>query len=487
MTGAARKLVLPAFVLTETASADDAEAVEVRVPQSDRTEGAAYHVCPKRIAQTGERRDGKPTWVKHQFNRYPVVLDSDGVPWAEANIYILSRLEQTLAPSMDPYAAIAEDLADYRQFLDETGLDWTSFPRDQQQRPTYRYSGHLKYALHAGEVAPGSAKRRMGTVLGLYRWLMSEGVLVPENPPWRAGERFITFKDVHGFKQSKTVVTSDISIKTPVQQNPYDGCIVDGGTLRPLPPEEQEWLVEALIAAGNPEMTFIHLSSLRAGARIQTVLTLKVRHVLTDTTAMADAQEIRIPVGPGTGVDTKYDKRQVLHFPVSLYRQLQAYARSTRAKKRRERAVGGDTVDQYLFLSAKGAPLYYSKEDNRAFDPLNKLRHAKKGGAVRQFITEHVIPYVQAKHAPRFHYKVHDLRATFGMNLTDHQLKLVASGDVTLHQAREFVKTRMGHASAATTDRYLQYRDNLKLVRHTADGYADHLTELGARVLQGVL
>lgn len=56
-----------------------------------------------------------------------------------------------------------------------------------------------------------------------------------------------------------------------------------------------------------------------------------------------------------------------------------------------------------------------------------------------------------------------------------------------MHQAREFVKTRMGHASAATTDRYLQYRDNLKLVRHTADGYADHLTELGALVMQGLL
>ena len=58
--------------------------------------------------------------------------------------------------------------------------------------------------------------------------------------------------------------------------------------------------------------------SLLTGARIQTVLTLKVRHALFD---LADSRspELRLPVGPGTGVNTKNDKRVVLVFPAWSY------------------------------------------------------------------------------------------------------------------------------------------------------------------------
>jgi hypothetical protein len=72
------------------------------------------------------------------------------------------------------------------------------------------------------------------------------------------------------------------------------------------------------------------------------------------------------------------------------------------------------------------------------------------------------------------------------MNLTDVQLGLVAKGEVTLHEAREFVKTRMCHESSATTDRYLQYRNNLKLVRSVGAAYDNHLRYLAERALEDI-
>jgi hypothetical protein len=432
------------------------------------------------------RRDGKPRWIKHRFNLFPIVLDSQGVPWAEANVYLLSRLENVLHPVMTTYAGVADDLGTYRAFLDEHEIDWMAFPVQKLARPTYRFNGHLKMIVAAGEIAPATAKRRMSTVVAFYRWLISEGVLTPGNAPWKESDRFVQYQNREGFKKSLTVTVTDLRVKTPRQDDPYDGQIEDGGRLRPLSRQEQEWLVDALIALGNTEMTLIHLFSLLTGARIQTTLTLRARHAWLEIDDEASG-EIALPVGPGTGIDTKRDKRQVLHVPTWFYQMLKTYAASDRARERRGRAVGGDHPDQYLFLSQRGAPLYRSKADAQAFDEDNRLHHQKVGQGVRQFIAERVNPLVRERHAtPGFSYQFHDTRATAGMNWTDRQLLLVSQGQATLHEAREFVRVRMGHDSSAVTDRYLRYRQNLKLVRHIATEHETHLRLLSARAMEGL-
>jgi hypothetical protein len=425
--------------------------------------------------------------VPARFNLFPLVLDSNGAPWAEAVLYILSRLEDQIRPNMTTNSIIADDLAAYRQFLDEEGIDWMDFPAQKLRRPTYRFNSRLKLLIRIREIAAGTAKRRMSSVVGFYRWLAQDGLFKPAHEPWREADRYVQYKDSQGIEKVKRVATTDLSIHVPQQYDPYDETLDDGAKLRPLPLEEQEWLINALQVFGNTEMTLIHLMSLLTGARIQTVLTFRVRHTalnLDDVTATT----LRFPVGPGTGIDTKYDKRMVLHIPVWFYRQLQIYARSERARMRRSRADGGDTEDQYLFLSRRGAPLYEGKETAQEFDESNKLRYQKIGQAVRQFIYERVTPYIRKKYnVPKFRYRFHDLRATAGMNWTDHQLKLVGEGKTTLHAAREFVKTRMGHESSAVTDRYLQYRGNLKLVRWAEESHETHLQQLARKALEGAL
>lgn len=474
---AAKKILLPRFKLTELAEAVAPSAVLVNLL------GKEYHVRPKHLSGTESGGvDGKPRWMCPQFNLLPLILDGNEIPWAEANVYLLARVESSYAPAMSSYASIADSLAAFRRFLDESGVDWTHFPAHKLRRPTYRYRGHLQLEVEAGRVEATTARRRMSAVISFYSWLQEEGVLTLDNPAWKNADRYIELKDARGFKFSKKVTTTDVSFRVSKQGDPYDGKIDDGGKLRPLSGEEQVWLIEALHELGNTEMTLIHLCGLLTGARIQSILTLRVRHVMLELDAAAST-ELRFSIGPGTGIDTKNNKQLVLHMPVWFYDLLRTYARSERAKLRRTRAVGGDTDDQYLFLSVRGAPLYRSKAEAQSYNDSNELRYEKSGQGVRQFIAEKVIPFVREKfNTPSFSYQFHDTRATYGMNLTDNQLARVARGEITLHEAREFVKTRMGHESSAVTDRYLKFRGNLKFVRAVESQYAKALRELAERV-----
>lgn len=484
----AKKIHLPRLVLTETCEATDPEAIQVKIGGSPITSGDTYYVRPKQVARSGGRRDGKPIWGGQRINLFPLVMDSHGIPWAEANIYILSRLQNAVAPKMSTYSSISADLVAYRQFLDEEPeIDWLHFPSQKLNRPTYRYNGSLRFSVSSDEISAKTANRRMGTVIAFYRWLKQEGVLNIENPAWEESDRYIKFKNDLGFNLTKKVVTTDISIKIPKNKDPYDGMIDDGGKLRPLPTEEQEWLIDALLSSGNTEMTLIHLFGLLTGARIQTILTFRVCHV---NKALADENqsEVRVPVGPGTKIDTKFGKQAVLRIPSWFYQMLYTYAHSNRAKKRRLAASGGDTDNQYLFLSMKSAPLYSSGEDVLSYNDANELRHVKNGQGVRQFIKEETIPFIRKKYGVKdFHYKFHDTRATYGMNLTDTQLKLVAEGKITLFEAREFIKSCMWHESSATTDKYLQFRKNLAQVRAVESEHEDHLKSLTQRAMDGVL
>jgi integrase len=482
MTG--RKTLLPSFIITEVTGPDDPSAIEILIPKNPHTIGGTYFIRPKYVPKEGARRGGKPILKQQGFNLFPVVLDALGIPWAEANMWVLSTLEGANTPSMSTYASIAEDLAAYQRFLDEFSINWLSFPSHKLQRPTYRFNGHLKHLIYNNEIAPTTAKRRMATVVRFYRWLQEEHVFTPEYSSWKTSDHYIEFTDLRGSRRTKAIVTTDVSIRIAKQDDPYDGAIDDGGKLRPLPQIEQEWLMDALATLGNTEMTLIHLFGLVTGARIQTILTFRVKHVLAVLEGDPNG-ELRFPVGPGTDIDTKYGKRLVLHIPLWFLRLLRVYVSSDRARKRRNRANGGDNENQYLFLSIRGAPLYCAQSESVVFKSANTLRHSKVGQGVRQYIREKINPFIQAKYGvPNFHFQFHDTRATYGMNLVDEKLKLVEMKQASLKEVMEFVQTRMGHESISTTERYLTYRSRLKMVRAAQDGWEAHLEKLALQVME---
>jgi hypothetical protein len=71
--------------------------------------------------------------------------------------------------------------------------------------------------------------------------------------------------------------------------------------------------------------------------------------------------------------------------------------------------------------------------------------------------------------------KIHDLRASFGMNQTDIQLGLVEVGKSSLTKARDIVRQLMWHQSAATTDRYLDFRSRIALVYTAVNTYGEQV------------
>lgn len=469
----AKKIVLPTFTLTEVCEEHDEGAVRRTIENKDG-ECVVYYFRP-----TQRPFEYEATGPTYQYNVMPVVTNSTGAPWHEANLYILSKLEHVFVPKMPTYHSIADDLTAFEFFLETEEVDYKTFPRRKLQRPTYRYNGYLTQLAMAGKVAFHTARRRMGTVVGFYRWLNEVDLLRAENALWVQGDAYISYKDEKGIPHVKKVKTTDVSLKVPIQDDPYAGTIDDGEKLRPLPINEQEILLDALINLGNTEMTLIHLLALFTGARIQTILTLQVRHFEKE---LADnLGELQLPVGGATGIDSKFNKKMTVHIPRWLYEKIRTYIFSERAKRRRNKA-GGGFENQYLFISSHGLPFYTSKTDASSTRNKAPLRHEKRGQGIRQYIHDYILPLMRIKLGSKYKYKFHDLRASFGMNLTDSLLPQVPE-KYSLHQVREFVKTRMGHEHVSQTDRYLNFRTNEKLASDGQLAWEGNLKKLEERAM----
>lgn len=480
-----RKILIPVFQLTETCASSDPAGVKRVIQQGKGVEPFTY------FSRAVSIQDGEDSI---NYNLFPIPLDRSSKPWSFAVNYLLSRLEGDSSPNMASYISLADDLGAFKEWLDKDANPTEllfCFPRMKLRRCTYRYSGYLRQQISSGEVAPSTAKRRMSTVIAFYRWLMEEGVFKPENNPWEERDYSITLKSEYGAVYVKKGVTTKLSIKTSGSEDALDDTIQDGGKLRPLSTEEQRWVMAGLNALGNPEMYLLCLFMVTTGARIQTATTLRVRHFTTQKPTFFAAISgggavFRLRCGPGTGIDTKGGKSDFLQIPLPLFNALRTYAVSDRAVRRRTGAVGGDNNDQYLFLTQQGSPYYQSKDDTSRFDPDYSARYRKAGGTIRQFLTNRLIPYIKKNHDPKFHFRIHDLRATFGMNHTDLQMDLVESGKVSLSQARNIVRKLMWHKNSSTTDLYLSYRRRLEQMHVAINGYGEQVQQWIDQAMSGV-
>jgi hypothetical protein len=404
------------------------------------------------------------------------------VPWAEACLWLLDRA-QAKPQGVHSLGPVAQDLAAYRTFLDALALEWDDFSAvEKYARPTYLFRNHLHSQVNAGELKKSTASRRMSTVISFYRFLMrtSRMQFSPENPPWVDRDVSIEYRDTKGFRQVASVKTTDISIKENKRQDAMAETIDDGGKLRPLPVAEQKALVSALKDLGNSEYSLMHYTALLTGAREMTVLTLRVRDVLPPLAKIPQWPH-KIRCGPGTGIDTKGDVSGVyLSVPIELYELLHAYAVSERARQRRAKTERGEDPQNYLFLTRRGQPYYESKEDRNAMRSVTTplRRSTLSGRPLRKFIAESVIPHVQKKF-PKFKYRFHDLRATFGINWVDYQMR-EAGPNFGKHYvwARDQLKKLMWHKSPLTTDRYLEHHEHMRHLQLAQQGWSSHLVEL---------
>lgn len=98
------------------------------------------------------------------------------------------------------------------------------------------------------------------------------------------------------------------------------------------------------------------------GARSETIRTLRLSSLENATDDSTTPGIMRVTVGPGTQVKTKFDVRGSLLFPSQLLQELERYAYSARRLTRQARASEGDRT--LLFLSERGMPTRRHRSPN---------------------------------------------------------------------------------------------------------------------------
>lgn len=206
--------------------------------------------------------------------------------------------------------------------------------------------------------------------------------------------------------------------------------------------------------------------ALFTGARIQTVCTIQVRHVWRDLDGQGN---LRLPIGGGSGIDTKWGRMMTLIVPGWLVQDLRIYSRSLESKRRREKSFYGDVESNYLFLTSNGSEHYTSKREikDRGMAEVHQIASnrdraygsIREGATIRQFILETLLPRLRERDKFFQKFRFHDLRASFGMNLLESEIEIRGPGGVMA--ALEEVQQRMGHKDKHTTMQYLNYRTNL--------------------------
>lgn len=243
MSKIAKKFVLPALNLTSLSDVHDEEAVCISLDLKSCEKPINYFTKPVVVTHTGQFRQSGARSKNLVYELFPLILDSQGAPWPEANLWLLACLEHKDNPEMATSNNIANDMVSYLQFVEENQIDWTDFPQNKIKRPTYRYNAYLKFLVQNGEMSPSTAKRKMGRVIRFYKWLRDENNFQPSYPAWIESDVYVTTHNHYGDVVSKKVTTTDISIKIPHQEDPYSEYIQDGGKLRPLSQLEQTWLI----------------------------------------------------------------------------------------------------------------------------------------------------------------------------------------------------------------------------------------------------
>ncbi|MEX6503379.1 site-specific integrase [Pseudomonas zhanjiangensis] len=395
------------------------------------------------------------------FN-FPVLFHANGDPWHEANDYLLSlmRDKAPINRRADDVRRRASRLLDYLLFCEDNDLDWLDFSGARPSlRPTYKYFYHL---INEGVRSNQVINQYTSVVYYFYLY-------VSENWYDLDMKRVDTVKQVRlivrGSKGARVVNAEKRSQtrRTPPSSSVPLGFVRDNGEdLRPLSNRElgvfldtirneKEWsAVERLIL----------LTSLMTGARKQTVLTMRLKHLkcFTEDKLLPEGA-YKLHAGPRTGIDTKFDKPQELYVPKQLAEELVTLARSSMMKKRRDKfralmeakhpGLSMDEDDVYLFLSDQGN-CYYMAEN----DPRYPIVKSPQIGQVTETIKRKLIKKAASKFPKDFSY--HWLRATFAYQLYQRLQVLVEKGLMQPGEVIDFIQRRLRHESRETTENYLK-------------------------------
>lgn len=392
---------------------------------------------------------------------FPVILHVDGLPWNEANSFLLNLVanKHSKTRPTDEARRKASKLLDYLMFCEKNKIDWKDFSGKRPSlRPTYRYYRHL---LDLGGKSAAVINQYTGTVYEFYKFVAQSWLDIDM-------DRVDTVKKLKLMLQSSTGHRA-IDIEKRSQTRPTAGVSPvpigfvrdDGEDLRPLTNSQLSNLLDVIYGdEWSAIERLIVLTALMTGARKQTVLTLRVRHLeaFTADKLRSDGTYL-LHAGPGTGIDTKFSKDQRLYVPKQLAEDLLLWSASPAAKKRRaiflarisddENGQAYTEQDCYLFLSDQGN-CYYMAED----DPRYASVKSRPIGQVTETLRKKLMRAVGQKFPASFTY--HWLRATFAFQLYQQLVPLLKAGNLQYGEEISIIQHRLHHADRETTENYLK-------------------------------
>ncbi len=402
---------------------------------------------------------------------YPIITNKHtGELWKEANLYLFDITFNTDMPELEPETILSKskDLAEMRNILDEDETSYLSDSIHKVLRPTYVLCERLGERLDLGK-SKDSCVRIIRNAISLYEWLQVNKHASFKYPLWKETKIIIPTDDDIGrtiylekkrfdliwdFRRRSKSITSQAE-----NEGSSNDAIIDGGRLTPLEHVEQIQLMESLRESNRYPIGLSFQFSISSGARIESTFTLKKKHF--EKNGVNDADYVHIAAGPGTGIDTKRNKPQILEVSGLVYNKIKTYLDSPDYKRLEAKAPNyGNSREQYVFLTDQGNP-YYSSSDHR-------MLHNHNGGTIRKFIGETLKPLLNKRGFYRS-FSFHDLRATCGINMINANLHLIESGEISRDRLLNMVRKKLNLNSVNVALQYLGYNCNHKIESRTQD------------------
>lgn len=417
-------------------------------------EGAKSEVVYQ-VNEVGTENDGG-------LYHFPFLFHANGDPWQEANAYLLwlMRDRSPLNRRTDDVRRCASKLLDYLLFCEDSNLHWLDFSGARPPlRPTYKYYYKL---IIDGDRSSAVINQYTAAVYHFYKYVSEYWHVLDM-------KRVDTSKQVRLIIQnSKGTRVIKVERRSQTRRAPANSAVPigfvreDGEDLRPLSNLELGTFLDTI----NNEKKWstverlILLTSLMTGARKQTVLTIRLKHLKAfQEDRLLPEGAYKLHAGPGTDIDTKNDKAQTLYFPKQLADELIMLSSSPMMKVRREKlraqleedypSLSMDESDMYLFVSDQGNCYYMARSDPR----YSAVRSPQKG-QVTGTIKKKLLQKISSEFPNDFSY--HWLRATYAYQLYQRLQVLVKDGLMRLGEDIDFIQKRMHHESRETTESYLK-------------------------------
>jgi integrase len=400
----------------------------------------------------------------HDVYLFPFTFEQDGSPWEDANHFLFesARNNESGFRTDTMLNEKASMLLDYKIFCEERNIDLMKFIGRKPKRPTYIYFFDLLRKVNDGELARASLNKKTKVIYDFYEFLSSKPNSIIDLRKVDTVESVTRFfQNSYGQSYSKKIEKRGQSLAVSSSASPVPiGFIRESGEdLRPLLKSELEELLSLLNTKEfSVDERLMHFIALQTGARKQTILTMRMKHLnLLNEEYLLNDRTYKVHAGPGTGIDTKYDKPQVLYIPEQLAKQLLIYSKCRKAKQRREKfiAKNGSILcddDMYLFLSPQGEPHYMAKSD-----PRYKITKSKPKGRNTYYMKLKWKKFSDVNYPNDFTF--HWLRATYAYYYYLSLQPLAAKGLVKDGDIISMVQRRLHHANRAVTESYLRLFD----------------------------